>query len=108
VGVALGVTLPFAALTVFLMRLVLRTRSWKQTTGREQLTGAPAEVTEAIQPISGPAGESIFAGMVRMHGELWRAVAPQAIPAGSRVRVVRVTGLTVQVAPADDATPTHP
>jgi membrane-bound serine protease (ClpP class) len=108
VGVALGVTLPFAALTIFLMRLVLRTRGWKQTTGREQLTGAPAEVTEAIQAISGPAGESMFAGMVRMHGELWRAVAPEAIPAGARVRVVRVTGLTVQVAPADDATPARP
>jgi membrane-bound ClpP family serine protease len=42
-----------------------------------------------------------------MHGELWQAVAPQAIPAGARVRVVRVTGLTVQVAlaPADEAVP---
>jgi membrane-bound serine protease (ClpP class) len=106
-GVALGVTLPFAALTVLLMRLVLRTRSWKQTTGREQLTGAAAEVTEAIQATAGPAGESVFAGMVRMHGELWRAVAAQAIPAGARVRVVRVTGLTVQVVPADDATPSR-
>ena len=47
-GVALGVTLPFAVLTILLMRLVLRTRGWKQTTGREQLTGAAAEVTEAI------------------------------------------------------------
>ncbi len=103
-GVALGVTLPFAALTVFLMRMVLRTRSWKQTTGREQLTGAPAEVTEAI---SGPTDEGMFAGMVRMHGELWRAVASQAIPAGARVRVLRVTGLTVQVAPADEAVPSR-
>jgi membrane-bound serine protease (ClpP class) len=107
-GVALGVTLPFAALTVLLMRLVLRTRGWKQTTGREQLTGAAAEVTEAIQAVSGPAGESVFAGMVRMHGELWRAVASQAIPAGARVRVLRVTGLTVQVAPTDEAAPSRP
>ena len=99
VGVALGVTLPFAALTVFLMRLVLRTRSWKQTTGREQLTGAAAEVTEAI---STPEGEGVFAGMVRMHGELWRAVASQAIPAGAQVRVLSVTGLTVQVTPAEE------
>ena len=98
-GVALGVTVPFAVLTILLMRLVLRTRGWKQTTGREQLTGAAAEVTEAIAAIAGPAGESAFAGMVRMHGELWRAVASQAIPAGARVRVVRVTGLTVQVTP---------
>ncbi len=99
VGAALGVTLPFAALTVFLMRLVLRTRSWKQTTGREQLTGAAAEVTEAI---STPEGEGVFAGMVRMHGELWRAVASQAIPAGAQVRVLSVTGLTMQVTPAEE------
>ena len=99
VGVALGVTLPFAALTIFLMRLVLRTRSWKQTTGREQLTGAPAEVTEAISTLE---GEGVFAGMVRMHGELWRAVASQAIPAGAQVRVLSVTGLTVQVTPAEE------
>jgi len=82
-----GVTLPFAALTVLLMRLVLRTAAGEQTTGREQLTGAAAEVTEAIQAVSGPAGESVFAGMVRMHGELWRAVASQAIPAGARCAV---------------------
>ena len=30
-GVALGVTLPFAGVTILLMRLVLRSRSWKQT-----------------------------------------------------------------------------
>jgi membrane-bound ClpP family serine protease len=46
--------------------------------------------------------------MVRMHGELWRAVASQAIPAGARVRVLRVTGLTVQVAPTDEAAPSRP
>jgi membrane protein implicated in regulation of membrane protease activity len=42
--------------------------------------------------------------MVRLNGELWRAVAQQAIPAGDRVRVLRVTGLTVYVAPAGEAT----
>ena len=30
-GVALGVTLPFAGVTILLMRMVLRSRSWKQT-----------------------------------------------------------------------------
>ena len=99
-GVALGVTVPFALLTILLMRLVLRSRAWKQTTGREQLTGAAGEVTEAI---STPAGEGVFAGMVRMRGELWRAVAPEAIPAGARVRVVRITGLTMQVKPEHES-----
>ena len=49
-GAALGVTLPCAVITILLMRLVLRSRSWKQSTGAEQLLGAEAEVTEAIAP----------------------------------------------------------
>jgi membrane-bound serine protease (ClpP class) len=115
-GVALGATLPAAAVTFFLMRLVLASRSWKQTGGADNFIGAEAEVTEAIAPLvtngtsptllanslatgstGGPA--AAFQGMVRVHGELWRAVAPEAIPAGARVRVVRISGLTVTVAP---------
>ena len=100
-GVALGVTLPCALVTIFLMRLVLRSRSWKQSSGAEQLLGAQAEVTEAIAPIGAEGMPASFQGMVRLRGELWRAVAPVAIPAGAQVRVVRVTGLTVHVTPAE-------
>jgi membrane-bound serine protease (ClpP class) len=103
-GVALGVTLPCAAVTVFLMRLVLRSRSWKQSTGSEQLVGTEAEVTEAIAPVAGEGATPSFQGMVRMRGELWRAVAPVAIAAGAQVRVVRVSGLTVHVTPAQAST----
>jgi membrane-bound serine protease (ClpP class) len=103
--VALGVTLPFALVTVFLMRLVLRSRAWKQSSGKEQLLGAQAEVTEAIAPVGAEGTPASFQGMVRLRGELWRAVAPVAIPAGAQVRVVRVTGLTVHVAPAESGVP---
>jgi membrane-bound serine protease (ClpP class) len=100
-GVALGVTLPFGVLTIVLMRLVLRSRAWKQDVGPEQLVGATAEVTEALVT---PAEEGVFAGMVRAQGALWRAVAPQTIAAGVQVRVVRVAGLTLHVIPAAAAT----
>jgi membrane-bound serine protease (ClpP class) len=96
-GVALGVTLPFAALIVLLMRLVLRSRSWKPTVGPDRLVGATAEVTE---PLATPAADGFFAGMVRTQGALWTAVSPQAVPAGAQVRVVRVAGLTLHVIPA--------
>lgn len=99
-GVALGVTVPFAVLTVFLMRLVLRSRGWKQAAGPEQLMGATAEVTEALVT---PDAGGFFAGMVRTQGALWRAVAPQTIPAGAQVRVVRVAGLTLHVISASAA-----
>jgi membrane-bound serine protease (ClpP class) len=99
-GVALGVTLPFAVLVILLMRLVLRSRTWKETTGPERLVGATAEVTESLAT---PATDGSFAGMVRTQGALWRAVAPQSIPAGAEVRVVRVAGLTLHVIPAAPA-----
>jgi len=95
-GVALGVTLPFALLTIFLMRLVLRSRSWKQAAGLEQLIGAVGEVAEAFEA-TGP--DASGRGTVLVHGELWRAVAGEKIPKGARVRVVQVEGLTLHVEP---------
>jgi membrane-bound serine protease (ClpP class) len=90
-GVALGVTVPFALLTILLMRLVLRSRKWKFAAGVEQLIGEVGEVTE---PIDGR-------GTVFVHGELWRAMARQRIARGTPVRVVRVEGLTLYVEPTE-------
>ncbi|HXZ12579.1 MAG TPA: nodulation protein NfeD [Candidatus Sulfotelmatobacter sp.] len=91
---ALGVAIPFAIIMIILMRLVLRSFRWKQSTGKEELIGEVGEVTE-------PVGSSGGFGMVFVHGELWRAAAPagQTIPKGSRVRVKRITGLTLEVEP---------
>jgi membrane-bound serine protease (ClpP class) len=90
-GVALGVTLPVALLTVFLMRLVLKSRRWKTSTGREEMLGAEGVVTTAL-PAQGE-------GMIRVHGELWRAVASGPVPEGAVVRVTRVEGLKLFVEP---------
>jgi membrane-bound serine protease (ClpP class) len=99
-GTALGVTLPFAVIVIFLMRLVLRSRAWRPQVGAEQLIGHEAEVTSAlIASDSQTPGQ--FSGMVRMHGELWRAAAHESIPLGSHVRVTRVEGLTLHVKAAD-------
>jgi membrane-bound serine protease (ClpP class) len=99
---ALGVALPFAVIIVILMRLVLRSRTWKQTTGKEELVGEEAEVTETIGADNG-------AGMIFVHGELWRAMAPAgiSIPKGARVRVRKVKGLTLEVEPAHAPHPAH-
>jgi len=90
-GVALGVTVPVALLTVFLMRLVLKSRRWKTTTGKEEMLGAEGVVTAAL-PVQGE-------GMVRVHGELWRAAAASPVPEGALVRVTRVEGLKLFVEP---------
>jgi membrane-bound serine protease (ClpP class) len=99
---ALGVALPFAVIIVILMRLVLRSRNWKQTTGKEELVGEEAEVTETV-------GAGNAAGMVFVHGELWRAAAPAgvSIPKGTRVRVRKVKGLTLEVEPVHATHPAH-
>jgi membrane-bound serine protease (ClpP class) len=103
-GTALGVTLPFAVIVIFLMRLVLRSRAWRPQVGAEQLVGQEAEVTSAlIAADSQTPGQ--FSGMVRMHGELWRAAAHETIPLGANVRVTRVEGLTLHVKPADAHAP---
>jgi membrane-bound serine protease (ClpP class) len=99
-GVAAGVTLPFALITVGLMRLVLKSRAWKPLMGREQFVGATAEVTNSLVP--SPDGE-LFQGMVRMNGALWRAVSSEAIPQGAHVRVTSFEGLTLHVVLAGHA-----
>jgi len=92
---ALAVAIPFTVIALVLMRAVLRSRSWKQATGREELVGEEGEVTE-------PVGASPAVGMVRVHGELWQAAASAGagIPRGARVRVKGVRGLTLEVEPA--------
>jgi membrane-bound serine protease (ClpP class) len=90
---AIGVALPFAVIVVILMRAVLRSRHWKQATGKEELIGEVGEVTDPVDSAS-------ETGMVRVHGELWRAAAAgDTIPKGARVRVKKITGLTLEVEP---------
>ena len=92
--VAVAVAVPFAVIITFLARLVLRSRTWKTATGKEELVGELGQVTQAL----GPGGA---AGMVFVHGELWRAAAPDGatIPKGARVRVKKVEGLLLHVEP---------
>ena len=90
-GMAVGVTLPFAAISVFLMRLVLRSRKWKPAVGLEEMLSEQGIATDGLT--------SGVEGMIRIHGETWRAVAQHDVPAGGAVRVLRIEGLKLQVAP---------
>jgi len=92
---ALAVVIPFAVIAAILTRAVMRSRSWKRATGREELLDEQGEVVE-------PVGAGPAVGMVRVHGELWRAAAVNgaSIPKGARVRVKSIHGLTLDVEPA--------
>jgi len=96
-GIAIAVTLPFAALTVLLMRLVLRSRKWKSATGREELLREQGVV---VTPITAAAE-----GMIRIHGELWRAVSTHPVPEGQPVRVIKIEGLKLYVEPVETTVP---
>ena len=98
-GIALAATLPFAVLTVFLMRLVLRSRKWKAATGMEELIGEQGIAVSALR-----AGVE---GMIRIHGELWGAVSSQEAPEGAPVRVLRIEGLKLYVEPAQSPAASH-
>jgi len=95
-GVALAATLPFAFLTFFLMRLVLKSRRWKTATGKEELLGEEGLVTIALR-----GGEE---GMIRVHGELWTAASKGDIPVGEKVRILRVNGLKLEVEAVEPGT----
>ena len=97
--VAAAVTLPFAGISFFLMRSVLRSRKWKPATGPEEMVGEVGTVVKVVPA----AGE----GMIRLHGELWRAFSSQAIAEGRSVKVLRVEGLRVQVAPTEPSADTR-
>src|SRR6185436_17070761 len=85
-GTTIAVTLPVAAIMIFLIRLAVKSRHLKTITGGEGMIG---EV--------GIAKSNVFAdGRVFVHGEYWNASSASAIPEGAPIRVVKVQGLKLQ------------
>jgi membrane-bound serine protease (ClpP class) len=94
-GTALVVGIPLGVITSFLMSLALRARRNKVVTGSEGLIGETGLTQTTLSP----------QGKVFVHGELWDATSPVSIPAGERVIVRKVVGLTLQVEPIPIARP---
>jgi membrane-bound serine protease (ClpP class) len=90
-AVILPVVLGLAAIFVFLGRLALKSQARPPTTGAEGMVGEEGRTRTAVAPDA--------AGQVDVHGEIWRAFCRQPVPAGARVRVVEVNGLTLVVEP---------
>ena len=88
---ALGVTVPFALITAFLLSIAVRARRNKVVTGIEGMIGLAGVAIGALD----------LAGTVLVRGEYWNALATTPVgPAGS-VRVMGVDGLTLKVEPID-------
>ncbi len=74
---------------LFGVAAVVRARKKKPEAGKEELVGEVGRVIEDLDP----------EGVVKLHGELWRAKtrSGDVIPVGEKVRVVEVSGLTLIV-----------
>ena len=84
---ALGVSVPFGAITVFLMTIAIRARHNKVVTGAQGLIGALGQARTDIDP----------EGKVFVQGELWNAHALSRVGIGEPVVVRKVEGLELEV-----------
>jgi membrane-bound serine protease (ClpP class) len=92
---ALAVSIPLGLITAFLMTIAVRARRNKVVTGEQGLIGEIGIAQTALVP----------SGKVFVHGELWDAVSAVPVPAGERVVVRQVYGLTLRVDPVLAAKP---
>jgi len=88
---SLKVVLSMTALTVLFFLVILgfavRAQRRKPTTGMEGLIGKVGVVTIPLEPV----------GKVRIHGEIWTALADGTYPEGARVRVTGSEGMMLKV-----------
>lgn len=89
---AIGVSVPFALITLFLVSLVVRARRNKVITGVTAMLNEIGVAMTALAP----------EGKVFVHGEYWDAVSAQAVEAGSRVKVTQVDGMKLFVEPLEN------
>jgi membrane-bound serine protease (ClpP class) len=84
---ALTVALPVAAITFFLLSLIVRVRAQEVITGVAAMQNAIGVTLTALSPT----------GQVLVRGEYWNAVSAMPIAPGVSVRVIEVQGLTLVV-----------
>ncbi len=86
-SVVIPVSIIFGLLFLFFLYISLKAHTHKVATGAEGLLGMEGEAITDISP----------KGKVFIQGELWDAHSSTNIPKGARVKVVKVTGLKLEV-----------
>ena len=87
ISLILAVVIPFAVIMIFVLKLAIRARRAKVTTGTAGMIGLVGRAQTAIAP----------QGTVFVRGELWRARSQMNIAGGEGVRVKGINGLTLDV-----------
>jgi membrane-bound serine protease (ClpP class) len=86
---ALALAIPFAAITMFLVSLVVRARENKVISGAEGMIGEVGVALVPLEPV----------GKVFVHGEYWDAVSSEPVAAGQPVEVTAIEHLKLKVRP---------
>jgi membrane-bound serine protease (ClpP class) len=81
-----------ALVLLAIVSFAVRARRRPVVSGVEGMLSEVAEATEDFE----------HQGLVRVQGELWKAVSREPVKAGQRLRIRKVDGLTVEVEPARD------
>lgn len=84
-----AVVLGFTGIAAFLVRLAVASQRRSAVTGIAGLVGERGSALEPIAPG--------VPGQVRVHGEIWTAVAGEPVGIGERVTVTDIDGLTLTV-----------
>jgi len=102
--VSLGVLIPVAAataaITIFLVRGIVRAHRGKSQVGGEAVVGTAAKAQGDFRSEDGQ-----YRGTVRVHGELWQARSDRPVAARQDCRVQSRDGLLLTVEPRDSPTP---
>ena len=89
-SVIISTTVATAAFFFFLIALAVKGQKAKPVTGTEGMIGEEGETLARLEP----------SGMVRVHGELWKAESVSGIiETGRRIRVTAINNLTLYVEP---------
>jgi membrane-bound serine protease (ClpP class) len=91
-GTALGLALPFSAITMLLLTLAMRARRGKVETGSEGMIGLTGSAITELSPD----------GKIFVRGEYWDAKSLHPVTAGARVRVTAIDKLKLTVEPVQD------
>ena len=86
---ALGLAIPFALITSFLLSIALRARRSKIVTGIEGMMGEQAMTVGDLNP----------SGTILVRGEYWNAHASRRVAPNEPVRITGIDGLTLRVEP---------
>lgn len=92
-SVALAITIPFAIITIVLLRLAVKSFVSHVSTGEKGMEGLKGIAMTDV----GPKG-----GKVKIEGEIWRARSRETIKAGEDVQVLKAVNLDLTVEPAGE------